>query len=80
MRRAPRDEPFEALAQPDLRGEAKVLGSPPRVADAVADQGRGAARLIADRLVGAGQLEQDLGKLLERGADAGSDIVETVGG
>ena len=47
-------------------------------ADAVAHERCLAARRVVDRLVGAGQIEQLFGYLLQRGPLAGADVVEAV--
>src|SRR5262245_19806870 len=76
---APGDQAGQAVLEVDLRPKLDVGFGAARVSDPVAHQGRLAAWLVVDRLVGPGQVEQQFSNLLERSTLTGADVVEAVG-
>src|SRR5438552_15125990 len=75
----PFDEPLESLAEIQTRGEFDLVARLLWRSDAIAHQGRLAARGIVDHLVRARQIQNQLRQLLKRSALAGADVVELVG-
>src|SRR5688572_5634256 len=80
MAGAPLDQLLQALAQSDAGAKPEIVRGAVRAPDAIADEGRLAARGVFDRLAAAGDIEQQLRELAQRGARAGADVVEAVDG
>ncbi|GCC44069.1 hypothetical protein chiPu_0028287, partial [Chiloscyllium punctatum] len=67
MALAPLDQPPQPVIEVDRGGEADFFLCPLRRSDAIAHKRGLAPRRIVDRLVGAGEIEELLGDLLQRG-------------
>ena len=68
---------FEAGSARIAPGSLDAIG---RIADAIANERSLAARRVVDRLARAGEFDQHLGQLLQRGSPTGTDIVEAIAG